>query len=105
MRALDSIPLARALAGLPSVFPVHTTVVYCGVYPTVQRSRGSVASQTFLLDVPVLTAAFRPPTRARKLFHPAGLAPLSARISVIMYAAAGKTTCVGVGGSIFISFH
>lgn len=84
MRALDSIPLARALAGLPSVLPVQTTVVYCGVYPTVQRSRGSVASQTFLLEVPVFTAAFLPPASARKLFQPAGLAPLSARISVII---------------------
>lgn len=64
--ALDSIPLARALAAFPSVLPVHTAVVYCGVYHIVHRSRGSVFSHTFLLDVPVFTAAFLPFTRARK---------------------------------------
>lgn len=66
IKALDSIPLARPLAGLPSVLPVHTAVVYCGVYPIVQRSRGSVFSHTFLLEVPVLTAALRLPAKARK---------------------------------------
>ena len=60
------MPLARALACFPSVLPVQTAVVYCGVYPTVQRSRGNVFSHTFLLDVPVLTAAFRPFTSERK---------------------------------------
>lgn len=66
MSALDSIPLARELAGFPSVLPVHTAVVYCGVNPIVQRSLGRVFCQTFLLDVPVLTAARRPLARARK---------------------------------------
>jgi|GEM_PF-1549457 len=66
MRALDSIPLARALACFPSVFPVQTAVVYCGVYPIVQRSLGRVLSHTFLLDVPVFTAAFRPFISVRK---------------------------------------
>ena len=48
----------------PSTFPAHTTVVICGEYPTVQRSRGSIfllhQSLTSLLEVPVLTAIFLP---------------------------------------------
>jgi hypothetical protein len=52
-------PSQLHLVGLPSTFPAQTTVVICGVYPTVQRSPGRIVLLHFLaglLEVPVFAA-------------------------------------------------
>lgn len=44
----------------PLRFPAQTAVVICGVYPTVQRSRGRIFVFVIsLFDVPVFTATGR----------------------------------------------
>ncbi len=67
----------------PSTFPAQTTVVICGEYHAVQRSRGRILSHpTSLFDVPVFAAISLPLIVRAFLQKPSGLASGSERIFV-----------------------
>ncbi len=94
----------------PSTLPAQTTVVICGVYPAVQRSRGRICFfpplLTSLLEVPVFAATGRSLSVSTLFQKSLGRLDASERIILIIYAAASETIDVpGLSENCSMRFH
>lgn len=85
MPAAQLSPSHVHFVSFPETFPAHTTVVICGEYHAVQRSRGRILSfHISLFDVPVFAAIFLPDMVSAFLQKPSGRESASDIIFVVI---------------------